>query len=209
MPYRPTEKTEARKKAQYNLLLSTALTLVAKQGFQNLTIALLAEQAQVAIGTVYKYFDSKAELCAAVFRVATEKEVARVKSAAFPNDSEVSGLTFELRLNNAIKIFSERALEGYRLAYALIAEPVDSIVQQERLKYRQAYGEIFEALIEEAIAAGEFCQQDSSISAAALVGTLAETLLGSIGRQISESKKIDKQFLIQEIQGFCLRAVKS
>ena len=78
MSYRPTEKTEAHKKAQYNLLLTTALTLVAREGFQNLTMAILAEQAQVAIGTVYKYFDSKADLCAAVFRRATEKEVAQV-----------------------------------------------------------------------------------------------------------------------------------
>ena len=70
MPYRPTEKTEARKKAQHKLLLTTALQIVAKQGFQNLTIAFLAEQAQVAIGTVYKYFESKAELCAGAFRLA-------------------------------------------------------------------------------------------------------------------------------------------
>jgi len=206
MPYRPTEKTEARKKAQYNLLLTTALTLVAREGFQNLTIALLAEQAQVAIGTVYKYFDSKADLCAAVFRRATEKEVANVQLAAFP---EGSGLSCEQRLSNAIRVFAERALQGYRLAYALIAEPVDAMVQHERLKYRQAYGEIFERLIEEAVASKEFCEQDIQVSAAALVGTLAETLLGSIGSHISEAKAIDQQNLIKNIQDFCLRAVKA
>ncbi len=205
MPYRPTEKTEARKKAQYNLLLTTALTLVANEGFQNLTIALLAEQAQVAIGTVYKYFDSKADLCAAVFRRGTEKEVAQVQLAAFPEESDLS---CEQRLENAIQVFSERALKGYRLAYALIAEPVDAMVQQERLKYRQAYGEIFEALIKEAISANEFCQQDVHVSAAALVGTLAETILGSIGGHISEAKEIDQQNLIKNIQGFCIRALK-
>ena len=205
MSYRPTEKTEARKKAQHNLLLSTALTLVAKEGFQNLTIALLAEQAHVAIGTVYKYFDSKAELCAAVFRCATEKEVAQVRQAAFPEESHLS---CERRLASAIQVFSERALEGYRLAYALIAEPVDPNVQHERLKYRQAYGEIFEALIQEAIHSNEFCQQDVEVSAAGLVGTLSETLLGSIGSHISEAKTIDQQKLIKSIQKFCLRAVK-
>jgi AcrR family transcriptional regulator len=204
MPYRPTEKTEARKKAQYNLLLTTSLTLVARDGFQNLTIALLAEQAQVAIGTVYKYFDSKADVCAAVFRQATEKEVARVQQSAFPEHNE----TCEQRLLNAIQVFSERALQGHRLAYALIAEPVEEMVQRERLKYREAYGKIFEALILEGIANKEFCQQDAQVSASALVGTLAETLLGSIGRQISEAKEIDRQKLIEQIQGFCLRAVK-
>jgi hypothetical protein len=82
------------------------------------------------------------------------------------------------------------------------------MVQRERLKYREAYGKIFEALILEGIANKEFCQQDAQVSASALVGTLAETLLGSIGRQISEAKEIDRQKLIEQIQGFCLRAVK-
>lgn len=205
MSYRPTEKTEARKKAQYNLLLTTASTLVARDGFQNLTIAILAEQAQVAIGTVYKYFDSKAELCSAVFRRATEKEVAQVQLAAFPEGVSVS---CEQRVANAIQVFSERALEGYRLAYALIAEPVDAMVQHERIKYRQAYAHIFEQLIQEGIDGKIFCQQDTEVSSAALVGTLSETLLGSIGHQISEAKTIDQQKLISDIQGFCLRALK-
>lgn len=205
MPYRPTEKTEARKKAQYNLLLTTALTLVARDGFQSLTIAILAEQAQVAIGTVYKYFDSKADVCASVFRRATEKEVAQVQLAAFPEDA---GLSCEQRLANAVQVFSERALLGYRLAYALIAEPVDTMIQHERLKYRQAYAQIFGALIQEGINENIFCPQDVEVSAAALVGTLSETLLGSIGSHISEAKAIDQQKLISDIQGFCLRAVK-
>lgn len=206
MPYRPTEKTEARKKAQHKLLLTTALQIVAKQGFQNLTIAFLAEQAQVAIGTVYKYFESKAELCAGVFRLATEKEVARVKQAAFP---DAEGLSCEQRLSDAINIFSERALAGHNLAYALIAEPVEEMVQVERLKYREAYADIFEALINEGISKNEFCRQDARVSAAAMVGTLAETLLGSIVLDRKAIKQINQREVIEEIRSFCLRAVKA
>ncbi len=205
MPYRPTEKTEARKKAQHKLLLSTALNIVAKQGFGNLTIALLAEQAQVAIGTVYKYFESKAVLCAEVFKLATEKEVARVQDAAFP---ESQGLKCEQRLADAINIFSERALLGRNLAYALIAEPVEEMVQVERLKYRDAYADIFENLIKEGIETGEFCPQDARVSAAALVGTLAETLLGSIVLDRKAIKQMNQIEVITQIRGFCLRAVK-
>ncbi len=205
MPYRPTEKTEARKKAQQKLLLTTALDIVAKQGFQNLTISLLAEQAKVAIGTVYKYFESKAVLCAEVFRLATEKEVARVQSAAFP---ETPFLNCEQRLADAINIFSERALLGRNLAYALIAEPVEEIVQVERLKYRDAYADIFENLIKEGIEKGEFCPQDARVSAAALVGTLAETLLGSIVLDRKAIKQMNQIEVITQIRGFCLRAVK-
>ena len=211
MAYRRTEKTEARKKAQHKLLLDTALLLVAEGGFQSLTIALLAERAEVAVGTVYKYFASKADLCAEVFRVATEKEVRQVNLAAFPTqeheDETPQPSTCKQRLSDALEIFSSRAIAGKSLAYALIAEPVDAMVQQERLKYRRAYIEIFEALIEEGIKGGEFAQQNARLSAAALVGALAEALLGAIVSG-SESREANlEEGSIEEILGFCLSAI--
>lgn len=204
MAYRPTEKTEARKKAQRSLLLNTSLSIVAEQGFKGLTVAVLAEKANVAIGTVYKYFDSKAVLCQAVFRLGTEKEVEKVRQAAFP---ESGGVSCHRRLEDAIRIFSSRAIAGRRLAYALIAEPVDSLVQEERLKYRKAYGEIFEQVIREGIDSGEFTAQDTRVSAAALVGLLAEILLGSIGDAMATNQEIEPEYLIDQIVMFSLRAV--
>ena len=124
MAYRPTEKTEARKLSQQQLLLASAMQLVANKGFQALTVQALAEQAGVAIGTVYKYFDSKAALCAEVFCRGTEKEVNKVRIAAFPKEDK----SCQQRLLDAIKIFSERAIQGHRLAYALIGEPIDPLV---------------------------------------------------------------------------------
>jgi len=204
MAYRPTEKTEARKKAQHTLLLSSALHIVSENGFQGLTVSAVAERADVAIGTVYKYFDSKAALCAEVFRLGTEKEVNQVQMAAFP---EGAGALCQERLLNAVSIFSERAIAGHRLAYALIAEPVDPMIEIERLSYRRAYAEIFQELIKEGIAAGEFCQQDTNVSSAAIVGTLAETLLGPIGSSTPDALGFDQRELIKNIQEFCIRAV--
>ena len=98
---------------------------------------------------------------------------------------------------------------GHQLAYALIAEPVEEMVQVERLKYREAYADIFENLIKEGVQRKEFCQQDARVSAAAMVGTLAETLLGSIVLDRKAVKQINQEEVIQEITGFCLRAVKA
>jgi AcrR family transcriptional regulator len=204
MSYRPTEKTEARKKAQHSLLLQSAMHIVAKNGFQGLTVAAVAERADVAIGTVYKYFDSKAALCTEVFHLGTEKEVQQVQLAAFP---EEIGSSCKERLLSAVATFSERAIEGHRFAYALIAEPVDPMIEIERLNYRRAYADIFEELINEGVQAGEFCQQDTYISAAALVGTLAEALLGPIGSSRPDSLNFDRYELIRNIQNFCVRAV--
>ena len=204
MSYRPTEKTEARKKAQHNLLLSSALALVSEGGFQNLTVASVAEKADVAIGTVYKYFESKAALCIEVFHRNTEKEIHQMLEVTCPESSES---TCRQRLLDAIARFSDRAFAKHRLAYALIAEPVDSIIEHERLRYRQSFAEIFELLITEGITNGEFCRQDVKVTASALVGALAETLVGSIGSHTPESLGLDQAKLVKNLQDFCLRAV--
>ncbi len=204
MAYRPTEKTEARKRAQRKLLLDTAIKLVARGGFQSLTIAALAEHANVATGTVYKYFENKADLCTEVFRLGSGREVDHVQWAAFPEQT----LSCTERLSKAITRFAERAIAGHRLAYALIAEPVDPLVEAERLTYRHAYTAIFKTLIDEGIEAKEFAAQDSNISGAAIVGALAETLVGPLAHGAPATAQFDKTHLIESMVDFCLSAVK-
>lgn len=201
MPYRPTEKTEARKAAMKKRVLDAALLLVAADGFNALTINAVAQQAGIATGAVYKHFASKAQLCAEVFRAATEKEVAVVRSSALRE-----GLP-AIRLLAAIQAFALRALRGRRLAYALIAEPVDVLVEAERLRYRHAYAEIFRLLVQEGIASGDFPEQIPAVSAAALVGIIAESLVGPLSWGMDTQPGIEQERLIRSIQAFCLRAV--
>lgn len=201
MAYRPTEKTAARKAALRQQILDAATSLVATGGFGALTIGAVAQQAGIATGAVYKHFESKAQLCADVFRLATEKEVAVVRETAL-----AAGKPTE-RLLNAIEAFAARAIRGRRLAYALIAEPVDTLVDVERLRYRHAYAEIFQQLVEDGIRSKDFPPQLASVSAAAVVGVIAEALVGPLTWQDSEQPIIEEAELIRSIQAFCLRAV--
>mgnify|MGYP000164341671 CR=1 FL=1 len=203
MSYRATDKTKARKKSQHALLLSSAIKIVSIRGFQGLTIIAVAEEANVATGTVYKYFESKAILCTEVFRQCTAKEVHQVQLAAFPESPK----SCQERLKNAIQIFAERAIAGHRLAYALIGEPVDPLIEIERLIYRQSYADIFDTLIAEGIEKSEFFHQNTRIIAAALVGTLSETLIGPLGPTTPSTTKAKQCELVNSIQLFCLRAI--
>ncbi|NEL81645.1 MAG: TetR/AcrR family transcriptional regulator, partial [Xanthomonas perforans] len=63
------------------------------------------------------------------------------------------------RLRNAIATFVRRALAGPALAYAFIAEPVESEVDAERIRGRRLFGEVFRQLLAEGVAAGEFPPQ--------------------------------------------------
>lgn len=202
MAYRPTEKTLARKAEIRQRLLDAALSLVNGGGFAALTMVAVSTQAGIATGAVYKHFASKDALCCEVFRVATEKEVAWVHETVLHGEGSPSE-----RLMRGVEVFALRALRNPRLAFALIAEPVDVLVDAQRLRYRLAYANVFEKLVAQGIDSGEFAPQFPSVSAAALVGVIAESLVGPLSWSISEQPTMETEALIAAIQAFCLRAV--
>ncbi|WP_430460545.1 TetR/AcrR family transcriptional regulator [Thalassolituus sp. LLYu03] len=219
MAYRETDHTRAKKTLTRDRLLKAARDLVAQGGFAAATAAAVAERSGVAAGSIYRHFPNKSELVAEVFRYATEHEVANVLAAS---EALSADDTCAARLLRAVMTFAERALRGPQLAYALIAEPVDPRVEQERLQYRLAYAEIFEDLIRDGMNRGEFARQDASVSSAALVGLLAEALIGPLfpGQNLAADASSavqartamtgpEQQQLIQQISALCLRALGS
>src|SRR3954453_10114223 len=137
MAYRPTPRTEARRAEVRDRVVRAALDLIRLGGYRGPSVAAVAERAGVATGTVYRHFPSKAELFAEVFRVASQHEVDAVAEAmAAPG-------TATERIAVGVETFARRALRGRRLAWALLAEPVDPAVEEERLVFRRAYAEVF------------------------------------------------------------------
>src|SRR5918992_752849 len=84
------------------------------------------------------------------------------------------------RIAAAVEAFCRRALAGPVLAYAQIAEPVDPAVESERLRLRRGYRDAFARVLDDGVAAGELRPHDSATIASALVGGLAEALLGPL-----------------------------
>src|SRR5688572_32176491 len=175
MPYRPTEKTEARRLATRERIVAAALDRVASGGYASAGVQAVAAQASVAVGTVYRHFPSKGDLFAEVFRRASQRELDVVVEV-----SEPDGRPAAERVAGAVEAFCRRALAGPVLAYALIAEPVDPAVESERLEFRRGYRDAFARALHDAIEAGEIEPCDSQTVAAALVGALGEALVGPL-----------------------------
>jgi AcrR family transcriptional regulator len=76
--------------------------------------------------------------------------------------------------------FAQRALRRPRLAWALLAEPVDPLVDAERLAYRERYSALCAETLRAGIAAGEMPEQNVELVAAALVGGCGEALVGPL-----------------------------
>lgn len=198
MAYRATAHTLHRKAQVHENILKAARALVSESGFRQLSIQAVAERAGIATGTIYRYFNSKTALCVALFEHATSREIEQVQAAV-----AIAGNCAH-KLEHALTIFAERAMQNPALAYALIAEPVDPQLDAARLEYRTAWTDLFSSLIRSGIRKGEFISQPDRLCAAAMVGAMAEALItpDSAGLTPTQRKK-----QIQHLVQFCLRAV--
>src|SRR5204862_1620310 len=114
MAYRRTERTEARRAARRERIVTAARELIAHGGYAEAQVAAVAKRAGVATGTVYRHFPSKADLFSEVFRAASQHEVDSLAAAA----NATSGGAPE-RIAAAAGTFASRALRAPRLAWAL------------------------------------------------------------------------------------------
>jgi AcrR family transcriptional regulator len=192
MPYRATERTEARKLATREAIVRAALAQVAAGGYASASVQAVAERGRVAVGTVYRHFPSKSELFAEVFRRASGRELDVVLEV-----SAADGRPAAERIAASVAAFCRRALAGPVLAYALIAEPVDPAVESERLRLRIGYRDAFARVLEDGVAAGELRRHDTKTVAAALVGALAEALVGPLSARQAGSKEALVATLVQ------------
>ena len=199
MAYRSTERTEARLAETRGRIIRAARELIGEGGYLAAQIAPVADRAGVAVGTVYRHFPSKSELFAEVFRDASQHEVDAMRMAI----EEVDGPASE-RIAAGIEAFARRALQGRRLAWALLAEPVDPAVEAERLEFRRSYRDLMAKVIREGIDAGDLPAQDPDASAAALIGAIGEAMVGPLSPTADGS---DPDALIASLVNFCTRAI--
>ncbi len=168
-------------------------------GYATASVIAIAERAGVSAGALYRHFPSKAELFVEVFRAAAEGELTALRGATTTRQ------TYAQRLESVIAAYARRALHNRRLAWALVYEPVDPLVDAERLVYRRNYCRGMAAFLREGIAAGEFPDENPDLTAAAIVGAIAETLVGPlspIGGATSSEEEI-----VAGLVRFCRRAL--
>lgn len=160
--------------AQRAAILDAGIEQLAEHGYAGCSIAAVAARAGVATGSVYSHFSGKAQLVVELFTEVVSHEVAAVERAG-----EQSGSPAE-RVSAVLAAFASRALKRPRQAYALLAEPVDAPVEEQRLVFRRAYRDVLAQLIADGVRSGALPAQDAELTAAALVGATAELIIGPL-----------------------------
>ncbi|WP_019812783.1 TetR/AcrR family transcriptional regulator [Saccharomonospora saliphila] len=193
MVYRRTPAVQARLDAQRSAILDAAVALLAEHGYAGCAMTAVAARAKVATGTLYRHFPGKAELVAEVFDTVVGREVEAVRdAAAVPSDAGQQVVA-------VVRTFATRALKQPRLAYALLAEPVDAPVERRRLVFRRAFRDVIADRVRGGVREGTVPPQDADTTAAAVVGAAAEVLIGPLTR--GEADAVD------ELSAFTLRAL--
>jgi AcrR family transcriptional regulator len=126
----------------------------------------VAERAGIAAGTVYRYFPSKAELISELIAEVSRDELAAIRRAAEAAPGPSSALAAAVS-TVAVHVLSQR-----KLAWGILAEPVDVDVTASRLASRREIAGEIAARIDAAVRAGHLPAQDTQLAATALLGAL-------------------------------------
>jgi AcrR family transcriptional regulator len=200
MPYRRTENVVRRLAARQDAIVAAVRAVASEGGMAAIQIAPIAARAGIAAGTVYRYFPGKTELVGALIANAAALELAAARRAADAAPGSLSALAA------AIATFATRALRHRRLAFALIAEPVDADIDALRLGYRQAFVAEIVVRIRAAIGDGHLPEQDVALAAPALVGALLEGLIGPLAPEVADDP-VQARAAVQTLTLFALRAL--
>ena len=168
---------EATTTSTRDRLLAAAQALIEEGGYGAASVVAIADRTGVAAGTLYRHFASKEELFVELFRSVCVREERAMRAAG---ERLPDGTPATERLETVLATFARRALRNPRLAWALIAEPVDPLVDAERLAYRERYAALIAESLRAGIEAGELPEQNVELTAAALVGGCGEALVGPL-----------------------------
>jgi AcrR family transcriptional regulator len=174
MVYRRTEAVVRHLAEREQAILSAATAIAGEQGMGAVQIAAVAARADIAAGTVYRYFPSKTDLIGELIAAVADRELTAMRAAADAAPGPLSALAA------AIATFAARSLYAQRLIWAVSGEAVEPHVNAVRLDFRKLLAAELEGRIRDAVESGHVPGQDTGLAAPALVGMVLEGLVGPL-----------------------------
>lgn len=200
MVYRRTHQVVKRLAARRSAILAAAKDAAAEAGMAAVQIAPVAVRANVAAGTVYRYFPSKADLISELIADVSRDELATIRRAADAAPGPSSALAAAVS-TVAVHVLSQR-----KLAWGILAEPVDVDVTASRLASRREIAGEIASRIDAAVKAGHLPAQETQLAATALLGALHEALVGPLAPDnLDDPAKMREA--VQSVTLLALRAV--
>ena len=197
MSYKRSSLMQERMEQNRKSILSSARKLISEGGFRDAQIQTIAEQAGVSSGLV----NPPSEINFLAEAINTELLVIDAITE--------SDLTAEQKLHKAVTTFVKRALNSPQLAYSLMFEPVDSLVEHERFRVKQLIKQSIIKILADGNASGEFVLEDLNTTALCVVGAMTFVVVEPLDP--AQNTKFDQQhkdYFSKQIADFCVDAVR-
>jgi len=149
MDHKKLSRREREKLAQRREMLAAALELFSEKGYHNVSMQQIAEKAEFAIGTLYKFFNSKEDLYQALILEKHLKFHEALTKAVAEEDDEIEklrkyvqakGEVFRANVSMIRIYFAETQGARYNVMAGFNTE-----IRQRRSKFMQTLAGIFES----------------------------------------------------------------
>lgn len=166
----PASRLERRKARTRAAILAAAEQLFAERGYDDASIAAIAELADTGVGTVYGYFDSKAEILQAVLLDHSRVAIAGYLDTISEDTSHIERVISALR-TYAVYLRQNRTL--LRAAFS------SSIITSENPELSGASLMLaFEEMLTRGMEVGELRRLPARTAAHSILGAYASAFLG-------------------------------
>lgn len=163
-------RSETARAARREEILAAARAVFSRQGFRGTTIADIAEEAGIALGTIYLYFPSKEDVFAALNQEFNEL-IARSLTAAGPADSLDAAV--RNRVNN---VFAACAANRDLVQLVVLNTDPESATSRRLRQAEQVRMSPLAKTIEESIAQGFIREGDPWIMTTMTIGAVSMTV---------------------------------
>ena len=186
------KKLSMKQVSKRNAIIEAAIEIFSQKGFHRTKISDIAEQANVADGTVYLYFCNKDDLLMQAFDEVMQKLLEHLRAVQKHNTSPIE------KLHQAIRIQIELLIENPRLGRFLVIEMRQTPEFYEKYPQYQPLKEylgLIESFCRAAIKKGEI----RNVNISALLSIIYGTIDFVITRWLLLNEKCDLEHMYNEI----------
>ena len=180
---RESKISKNQKNNKYHLILEAAVTVFARQGFHQSTVAQIAKEAGVADGTIYLYFKSKDDILVHFFSYRTKQVFDRFRAEVQKVDNSLDKLRNLIR-RHLMEFQSDRNMA---VVYQVETHQNSRLVESQIRDMSQMYQDLISEIV-------ELGQQEGKIRKELYVGLVKRFILGAVDEVINTWLHSEKEY---------------
>ena len=147
MPPKKLSRRDREKQRQRKDMLEAAMKLFSEKGYHNASMQEIAEQAEFAVGTLYKFFKNKEDMYKALVSEQAERFHSALTAALISSEDEVEQLGNYIRVKGEVFMHNVSFIRLYfaetRGASFNIKAGLDSELRERHYQMQQALAAVF------------------------------------------------------------------